>query len=52
VSLNGLAAVPVANTWKVRTTDVLGNAIEQQVIATAIDRTIGFITMKLEDYGA
>lgn len=49
VSLNGLAEIPVSG-WTVTTTDVLGNALTHRVRDHRIDRTIGFVSLILEDF--
>ena len=50
VPLSGLATIPVRNTWSVRTTDVTGTAIDRRVVDVRVDRTIGFVSLILEDY--
>jgi hypothetical protein len=51
VSLNGLAVEPTTE-WEVRTTDATGAEVLRRVAADPVfDRTIGFVTMILEDFG-
>lgn len=50
VSLNGLAAIPTAYEWTVRTTDATGAELAHQVAEVRVDRTIGMVTLILEDY--
>jgi hypothetical protein len=50
VPLNGLAAIPTAYEWSVRTTDATGAALDYQVAEVRIDRTIGMVTLIMEDY--
>jgi hypothetical protein len=50
ISLNGLAQEPTTE-WDVRTTDVTGAQILRRIADLRFDRTIGFVTMILEDYG-
>lgn len=50
VPLKGLAAIPTSYEWSVETTDVTGEALTKKVADVRVDRTIGFVTMKLEDF--
>ncbi|MFW5776813.1 MAG: hypothetical protein ACOCZB_05945 [Spirochaetota bacterium] len=50
VPLSGLAAIPTAYEWSVRTTDATGAALDYQVAEVRVDRTIGMVTLMMEDY--
>ena len=50
VSLSGLAVIPVQNEWAVRTADSTGAILTSQVAEVRVDRTIGFVTLVLEEY--
>ena len=49
VPLYGLDVLPQTG-WTVVTTDVLGNALTQRVASHAVDRTIGFVSLVMEDF--
>ena len=51
VALSGLEIEPDDNGWRVRTTDATGEEINRRIAgAPRYDRTIGFVTVVLEEY--